>query len=450
MPRSTTTRELSNDERRGLFHSLLRLKVNGKLPRGCISVLTEEYRIGKSAINKIWKQGLATEATSGVADVSSRKKGRSGRKPKRTIEEIEEKVKSAPPFFRSTYASLAASTGVPATVLWRLVKAKKILRRTSCLKPLLSDKHINDRLEYVQSFVCTGAKGSYVWHDMMDRVHIDEKWYIVTKVNRRYYLWEDEELPVRKCKSKRHLTKVMFLTTVARPRWAYKKRVMWDGKIGTWPFVELTHAQRKSKNRPRGAPIVSPITVTKLSSGVWPGQHRHTIYIQQDNAKPHVGTDDKVVRAAGRVDGWDIQLTAQLAMSPDFNVLDLGFFNAIQSLQYQSLIRTIEDLVEKTFMTLQKVMEESLKLGGDNSFLLPYLRKNKHAKDGSLVLQPKCDSDAIAAIEAMVNRIDYERRVDILCDLFNAGCNIHLSASSSQVEDICSKVDDDEDVYDDM
>ncbi|KAF0689915.1 Aste57867_18656 [Aphanomyces stellatus] len=259
------------------------------------------------------------------------------------------------------------------------------------------------RLEYVQSFVCTGAKGSHVWHDMMDRVHIDEKWYFVNKVNRRYYLWEDEELPVRKCKSKRHLTKVMFLTVVASPRWDHKKQIMWDGKIGTWLFMELTHAHRKSKNRRRGASIVSPNTVPKVVyrkyltdfvipaiKRVWPGQHRHTIYIQQDNAKPHVDTDDKVVRAAGRVERWDIQLTAQPAMSPDFNVLDLGFFNVIQSLQYQSLTRTIEELVgavekafiglewhvlEKTFMTLQNVMEESLKLGGDNSFLLPHLRK---------------------------------------------------------------------------
>ncbi len=52
--------------------------------------------------------------------------------------------------------------------------------------------------------------------DMFDYVHIDEKWFYLTKGLEKYYLLPDEAEPVRSCKSKRFITKVMFLAVVAR------------------------------------------------------------------------------------------------------------------------------------------------------------------------------------------------------------------------------------------
>ncbi|RHY42087.1 hypothetical protein DYB28_009132 [Aphanomyces astaci] len=86
---------------------------------------------------------------------------------------------------------------------------------------------------------------------MHDRIHIDEKWFYLTLVNRRYYLWYDEAVPVRKCSSKRHIVKVTFLNAVARPRFDYVRKTMWDGKLGMWLFVAAQPAQRTSKNRDR-------------------------------------------------------------------------------------------------------------------------------------------------------------------------------------------------------
>jgi hypothetical protein len=43
--------------------------------------------------------------------------------------------------------------------------------------------------------------------------------------------------------------------------------------------------------------------------------------------------------------GFDIRLVCQPANSPDLIVLDLGFFNTIQSIQYKTTSRTIEELV---------------------------------------------------------------------------------------------------------
>ncbi|GAA0144003.1 hypothetical protein LIER_04557 [Lithospermum erythrorhizon] len=86
----------------------------------------------------------------------------------------------------------------------------------------------------------------------------------------------------------------------------------------------------------------------------WPMCSRgSTIYIQQDNARPHIKTFDEKLLEAAKTDGFDIRLTCQAPNSPELNVLDLGYFRAIQSLQYQEAPRNIDELV--------KVVEKSYK-----------------------------------------------------------------------------------------
>ncbi|ETV97386.1 hypothetical protein H310_09720 [Aphanomyces invadans] len=71
------------------------------------------------------------------------------------------------------------------------------------------------------------ARSSYV------KPHLTEaNWFYLTKVKKRFYLYEDEEMALRSVKSKSFITKVMLLAAVARPRYDYSKRQMFDGKIG--------------------------------------------------------------------------------------------------------------------------------------------------------------------------------------------------------------------------
>ena len=60
------------------------------------------------------------------------------------------------------------------------------------------------------------------------------------------------------------------------------------------------------------------------------------IFIQQDNARTHIDVNDPAFVQAAQADGWDIRLTCQPPNSPDLNVLDLGFFAAIQALFQKS------------------------------------------------------------------------------------------------------------------
>ena len=69
--------------------------------------------------------------------------------------------------------------------------------------------------------------------------------------------------------------------------------------------------------------------------------------------------------------------------SLDFNVLDLGFFNAIQSMQHKEVPKTVDDLImvvedsfnaitreilDNTFLSYQSAMESTMKVGGSNQY----------------------------------------------------------------------------------
>ncbi|GMF49676.1 unnamed protein product [Phytophthora fragariaefolia] len=131
------------------------------------------------------------------------------------------------------------------------------------------------------------------------------------------------------------------------------------------------------------------------------------IRIQQDNARPHVLEDDAEVNAAGCSDGWNITLRNQPAQSLDLNCLDLGVFASIQSLQSQTTPRTIPELIQevenafnktsadtlnKTFLTLQHVMEHIMSSNGGNDYRLGHLHKNKLMRTDSLPTSLPCDA----------------------------------------------------------
>ncbi|GJQ92920.1 ATPase ARSA2-like protein [Tanacetum coccineum] len=177
-------------------------------------------------------------------------------------------------------------------------------------------------------------------YDMSNIVHIDEKWFYMSKLTKRYYLVPGEDDPVRTCKSKTLITKVMFLAAVAQPRFDTLGNEVFSGKIGIFPLTTLESAKRSSKNRVTGTLETKPIlSVTKdvtrswliekvlpAIRAKWPRGPTGPIFIQQDNARPHIDVNNRKFLEASSRDGLDIRLFFQPLNSPDLNVLDLGFF----------------------------------------------------------------------------------------------------------------------------
>ena len=85
---------------------------------------------------------------------------------------------------------------------------------------------------------------------MYDIVHIDEKWFEITKVNCRYILTPTKSNPGCGVQSKHYILKIMFLCAVARPRSV--ENAYFDGKIGIWAFANQVAVERNSVNHPAG------------------------------------------------------------------------------------------------------------------------------------------------------------------------------------------------------
>ena len=77
---------------------------------------------------------------------------------------------------------------------------------------------------------------------MMNRVDINEKCFYLYQVNMTYILVPGEN------RHKSHIPKAMCLTAVARPCPNSVTGDWWDGKVGTWFFVEQVPVVRSLRN----------------------------------------------------------------------------------------------------------------------------------------------------------------------------------------------------------
>lgn len=401
------SKQLTNTERNAILQALLQRSVDGAIPKGGISAVAKQLEVSRQTVSSLWARAKESVKGNGSCmDVSSRK-SKCGRKRKH--ENISTELLQIPLNRRGTIRSSAKALNIPKSTFHERIKGGEVRPHSNAVKPFLTEMNMQARLDFCRSHLNV-EKGRF--DDLIDVIHVDEKWFYMTQNSRKYYLAPDESDPHRTTKSKRFSTKVMFFAAVARPRWNTAMNRNFDGKIGIWPFVKVERAKRNSRNRPAGTLVTKPLdSVTNAESRAmliekllpaikekFPVRNGK-IKIQQDNARPHIRPDDEEFRNAVQRLGLDVELVQQPPNSPDLNVLDLGFFNAIQSLQYQSAPTNVDELVKEVdnafvmmssstlnnvFLTLQKVMEAIILHDGRNDFKIPHMSKAKLERLGQL------------------------------------------------------------------
>ena len=159
---------------------------------------------------------------------------------------------------RRTIRSIATASDIPKSTVFRMKQDKHdtvIMPRSIAVKSflLLKDMHTVQRVLFATSKL-TGPENHF--HHFYDSVHIDEKWFFISEKMLLVYCFPDEVVPERIAQNRDHLIKVMILcATIARSRYNPAGQCTFNGKIGTWPFVEQGVAQRTSRNRERGASV---------------------------------------------------------------------------------------------------------------------------------------------------------------------------------------------------
>ncbi|KAF0728527.1 hypothetical protein AaE_009437 [Aphanomyces astaci] len=137
-------RELTEETKLDVSIALQELARLGKLPRGTINMVATRFGIDRSTVRKVWRcyqQG----------SMKSRKKGRVGRKHRHKIQDIIAKIREVPQGQRTTMRDLSLATGLSISTLSRALHKGIMTRRSSRLKPLLTDANKNQRMDFCSS-----------------------------------------------------------------------------------------------------------------------------------------------------------------------------------------------------------------------------------------------------------------------------------------------------------
>ena len=159
---------------------------------------------------------------------------------------IRKGIMDIPLWKQQTQRKLAMSLGVSKTMVHHWIVDSAIRVHSSSLKPVLMEE--NKVAWLVMALDSWDPQDPMKFCDIMDHIHVDEKWFFLSQQKKRYLLLPEEKNSKRCMKSKSYITKVMFLFAIADPRYNPSVKSWWDGKLGILPIGDWEPAKRASKN----------------------------------------------------------------------------------------------------------------------------------------------------------------------------------------------------------
>ena len=219
---------------------------------GSLTIVADEIGVAHSTISRLWGQvhGTHEESLIITPEIASWNFSHVNAL-KYSHAEFRQGLKEIPWHCRKTYHSTVKAMGVSLNTVQRMLLQQDV--HTSSLKPTLTDENKVSRMELALSFIDKNDTSKF--KHMEDLIHINKKWFYLTKDGQCFIIGADEAEPYRHVQHKSFLTKIMFLCVVARPRYNTNKNAWFDGKIGIWPIGKWELAQRSSKKHAKGMPV---------------------------------------------------------------------------------------------------------------------------------------------------------------------------------------------------
>jgi hypothetical protein len=247
-PRKKRRKELTLNDRKACFAMLLMHASNGLLKRGSFVSTARKFGVSSHCVKRVWRAVISNmQAHLEEQDdhfnfvrleelvlplcmfpdkvFLSNKFGKVGKKKKINRVELAEATARLPLNERGTYRNHAAALNISKSSSHRILKEEKKLRIVSSdIKPSLTEENKYKQFEFCLSFidkrsmVVTRSEHDWQYSTMYADVHVDEKWFFLTKAQRRYILASWEQAPRRSTHHKGDVEKVMFLNAQARPR----------------------------------------------------------------------------------------------------------------------------------------------------------------------------------------------------------------------------------------
>jgi hypothetical protein len=304
-PRPGNRKEEWSDEMRlQVAQNLISISKDGIVPRDGVGEIARKLSVSQPCVSRMHMlvKKLArdpTDLTTVDMTLLTRKPGLRGKTKIHDRGFVQQELAKLSYHERRCIRSIADNLGIPKSVIHRM----DLRHCTVAIKPFLSDKHMENRLVFALDHLEPHPTdpGKARFKDMMDRIHIDEKWFFIVETSTGIYVADDEEVSSHTIHHKSHIPKVMFLCAVAHPRYVATLSQEWDGKIGIWPIAEKVPAKRSSRNRPAGTLVWKNLSVNaqvyeqflceKLLPAIdaLPAPLRNIHWkIQEDNAPAHV------------------------------------------------------------------------------------------------------------------------------------------------------------------
>ena len=248
-------KEMSLQLRKRALGLLLSWLKDGVLPWGSLTIVTDEIGVAYSTISRLWRLACGAHEQSLIItpEIALRNNSHANCL-KYSHVEFRQGLKEIPQRRRKTYCSTAKAMGVALSTVQRMLLHRDVCCiHMSSLKPTLTEENKMSRMELALSFV--DKNNTRKFENMEDLIHINKKWFYLTRDGQCFIIAADEEEPYRHVQHKSFLTKIMFLCAVARPRYNANKNAWFDGKIGIWPIGKWEPAKQSSKKRAKGTPV---------------------------------------------------------------------------------------------------------------------------------------------------------------------------------------------------
>ena len=147
-----------------------RLATTGKIKRGIKPIAAARYNCSIKTVTKVWDRFHATCDANLVGGDFKQQYCNSGRKRKWTEEHLLA-MKNIPRSKRQNLRSLAKAIKIPKSTLHDLIKKGYIKQHSSTVKPMLTQQHKIDRVNFVLEHI----QQDNAFDPMFNTCHLDEK-----------------------------------------------------------------------------------------------------------------------------------------------------------------------------------------------------------------------------------------------------------------------------------
>ena len=229
--------------------------------RGAFTIVAECFGMARSTVHCLWNRVVCTPTSGHIISQNFI--------PTKKFQEmayvsvrVRLRGNQEHPIMEVTDSKKAGNViGVSKTTVHHWIVDSTIRVHSNFLKPVLMEE--NKVAWLIMALDSRDPQDPMKFLDMMDRIHVDEKWFFLSQQKERYLLLPEEKNPKWCVKSKSHITKVMFLCAIAHPCFNPSVNSWWDGKLGIWPIGDWEPAKRASKKRNRGTLVWKNKLVTK-------------------------------------------------------------------------------------------------------------------------------------------------------------------------------------------